>query len=790
MVMIAALDRKMLRDLARIWAQALAIALVMACGVMTAVLALGASRSLELTRATFYERSHFGTVFASATRAPLGLESRLSAIPGVSAVALRVVQPVVLDIEGMREPASGLAVSIPGIGEAPVNRLYIRSGRLPQANRSNEVAVAEPFAEAHGFKPGDSFRVIISGQVMTLKITGTVLSPEHIYSIGPGDMVPDRRRYGVLFMPENVLRSLAGLEASFNDLSLTTTRNADLRVVRDAVDRLLEPYGGRKAYEREDQTSNAFLDAELTQLRSMAVVIPPIFLFVSAFLVNMILSRLVALEREQVGLLKALGYSNWAIAAHYAKMVLIISLVGIAIGSVAGLWLGRGLTRLYANFFSFPFLLFEQSLDLYAIGASTAVLAALLGAVKAIASIVRLPPAVAMHPPAPPTYGSYSLGGFDPFSLFSQLTTMALRNMLRRPLRLFLTVLGTSFSVALLVTALFSYDSIDYMIDVVFFQSERQDATLTFSSDLGPDVMPAIRALPGVLRAEPFRVTPVVLRKNNREVKLAITGMEEDAVLGRILDESETPVPPVARGLMLSERVARKLGVVNGEQVDVELSEHNDRVVSVPVTGTVIGYVGLAAYMARPELNRLLRDGEKISGARIDIDPGRLDALYAVIKETPAIATVALQNISRDKFRETIGENIITMTTVYVGLAIIITFGIVYNSARIQLSERARELASLRVLGFTRAEVSKVLLIEIAIVVLLAQPLGWLLGYLFSLAVVKGFESDLFQIPFVINPPTFAWSSIVVVVAGLASAMIVRRRVDHLDLIRVLKTRE
>ena len=788
--MLHALDKKLIRDLVRIWAQALAVALVMACGVATIILAVGASRSLEETRTAFYDRYRFGSVFSSVVRAPKHLKPRIAAIPGVSATELRITEPVLLDVAGMAEPASGLVMSIPDNRQAAVNRLYIRTGRLPSANQEREVAVVETFANAHGFKPGDRFNVIMNGRKRELTIVGIVLSPEFIYAIGPGDMVPDPKRFGVFYMSESVLGSVFDMENSFNDLSLSTLRGADRRKIMEAVDALLDDYGGAGAYDRPDQISNAFLDSELKQLAAMAKVIPPIFLLVSAFLVNMILSRLVALEREHVGLFKALGYTNFAIGAHYAKLVILIALVGLVIGSGAGWWLGRGLTRMYAEFFSFPFLIFTQSFDLYAIAGSVVVASALAGAAKSIWSIANLPPAVAMRPPAPEIYRSFFGRGFTWARWVSQLSIMSFRQLIRRPVRSGLTTLGTSMSVALLVTALFSFDSIDYMIDVIFFQADRQDASLSFALDTSSDAIANVAALPGVIRAEPFRATQVKLRNEHREVKLSLIALPSGSQLSRILDVDFNPMDPPPNGLVISERVASKLNLRPGDMVEIELTRKGRRIAYAPMVGVAQSYVGLTAYVSLPFLNSLMRDGSLISGARVVIDQNALGDLYSEVKNTPAIAGIALQDISRQKFRETIEENIITMTTVYVTLAVIITFGVIYNSARIQLSERARELASLRVFGFTPAEVSKVLLIELSVIVLAAQPLGWLLGYLFSWWVIRGFSSDLFRIPFVVNPATFAWASIVVLSSALVSALIVRRRVNRLDLIRVLKTRE
>lgn len=809
--MLAALDKKLLRDLGRLWAQGLAVALVMACGVATLILAVGAYRSLEETRAAFYDRYRFGSVFATVVRAPLHLRNQISEIPGVSSVEQRIVEYVILDVPGMTEPATGLAVSIPDHNEPSVNRLYLRKGRLPVSSRANEVAVVETFADAHGFQPGDGFDAIINGRKRSLEITGIVLSPEFIYAIGPGDMVPDQRRFGVMFMPETVLRGLFNMEGAFNDLALTTLRNTNPDRVIETVDDLLRPYGGTGAYDRTDQTSNAFLDAELTQLRGMAFVIPPIFLFISAFLVNMILSRLISLEREQIGLLKAVGYGNLEIVWHYAKLVIAIALIGLAIGSVAGYWLGRGLTTLYAEFFSFPFLIFRQSGDLYFLAGAVTIAAALAGAARAVWTTVSLPPAVAMQPPAPTVYKSLFTGLLRSLRIFSQLTIMALRHLLRWPVRSFLTIFGTALSVALLVTAMFSSDSIDFMIDTIFFKADRQDATLTFAADRAPSALHDVEKLPGVLRAEPFRAVAVTIRNGHLEERMSIIGVDESADLSRVLDKDLEPLKPPRDGLMLSERVAQKLRLRPGDHAEIELKERDQRVISIPIAALevspdppdrigsllnmpVIGveqsYVGLTAHMRLDALNRMMMDGRKISGARIAIDGNRLDDLYDAVKNTPALASIALQGISRDRFRETIEQNINISMTVYIVLAVIITFGVIYNSARIQLSERARELASLRVFGFTRAEVSGVLLTELGIIVILAQPLGWLLGYGFSWSVIKGFESDLFRIPLIINPDTFAMATMIVLAAAVLSSLIVRRRIDRLDLIRVLKTRE
>jgi putative ABC transport system permease protein len=782
---MAMLDRKLFRDFVRMWVQILAIALVMACGVATIVTAYGAYRSLDETRAAFYARYRFATVFASVTRAPLALADRITAISGVGGAEFRIVERAILDIDGMSEPGAGEVVSIPDHGEAAVNRLYIRSGRLPEVGREGEVAVLESFARAHRMVPGSRFRAIMNGKKRLLTVTGIVLSPEFIYAIGPGDMVPDQKRYGVLYLPRATLAGIYDMDGAFNNVVVRTLRGTSEAEIIDRLDGLLASYGGTGAYDRPQQLSHSFLDNELIQLQAMASVIPPIFLSVAAFLVNMILKRMVALEREQIGLLKAIGYGRLAIAGHYGKFAVAIAALGVIIGAAAGNWMGRALTRLYSEFFSFPFLIFRESADLYLIGAVVTVIAALAGAWRAIAAVVALPAAVAMQPPAPARYRALVTGERLMVWLFSQLTTMALRNLLRWPVRSLMTIVGTSLSVALLITAFSSVDSVNAMIDTVFFRAERQDVTVVFDHTRSPAAAEEVGRLPGVQRVEAFRSVAVIFRHGHTERRLAIAAARNGDDLSQILSTDGSAVGVPAAGLLVSERVAKVFDLAVGDRAEIIVPELGHRRFEVPVSAVVQSYVGLSVYMEVDALRRLMGDGERMSGARISIDRARLGDFYRAVKAMPAITAVALFDVARRNFRETIERNIGIMTTVYSALAVIITFGVVYNSARIQLSEQAREFASLRVLGFTRSEVSSVILIEILVVTLLAQPAGWVFGRFFAWLMNKGFESDLFRVPLAIETATYAISSIIVMAAAAVSALAVRRRIDRLDLVEI-----
>lgn len=787
---MTALHIKLLRDLVRLWPQALAIALVLAAGAATLILGIGAYQSLSETRAAYYERNRFADVFADLTRAPKIIEDEIGRIPGVAAVETRVAKVALLDLPTVPEPASAMFVSIPEFQEQKLNLLYMRSGRLPLPADESEVVVSEPFAKANKFDIGSTFDAILNGRKRTLRVVGTALSPEFIYSLGPYGLIPDDRRYGIVWMREKALAAAYDLTGAFSSVHLKLTSAASEPEAIQQLDGILARYGGLGAHGRCDQTSHAFLDAELSQLKAMSRILPPVFLLVAAFLVNMTLSRLILLEREQIGLLKALGYGGIAVGWHYLQFALAIAAVGIVIGIGAGTWLGFGMTRLYADFYHFPFLVFRTDPAIYVIGAVVTFAAAAVGALRAVREVVSLPPAVAMSPPAPAVYRRLLPEAFYALINIPQSVVMVTRHLMRWPLRTASSIVGIALAVSVLVGSLWAFGSTEFMIDVTYNRAERANATINFGHERSMSAYFDTLSLPGVLTAEPYRSVPVRIYHGPVERRIAISGKPDQSDLSRVLGPGLTPVRLPETGIALSDALAGILGAKVGDMVEVELLERDRRRAVLPVTGIIEGYLGLNAYMSLPALNRLMREGAVISGVNLLFDTARQDELFRRLKTTPVANFIALQRTTLQNFRQTLQENLLVMITVYVSLGMIIAFGVVYNFARISLSEQGRELASLRVLGFYKSEVSAILLSELAVLTIVAQPLGWAIGYFFAWAMVQGFNSELYRVPLVVERSVYAWATVIVFASALASALVVRQRIDRLDLIEVLKTRE
>src|SRR5579885_724636 len=768
---LSSLDRKLVRDLWRMRGHVVTVALIVASGIATYVTMRGAYDSVLQAQREHYARYRFADVFAQLKRAPNSLVAEISAIPGVAVVQTRVVVEVNLDIPGLEEPAIGRLVSIPERRMPILNDLFLRRGRYIEPGRPDEVLVSEAFSSANHLDVGGSFAAVINGRWERLHIVGIALSPEYVYEIRGVEIFPDNKRFGVMWMSREVLGPLFNMEGGFNDVALTLAPGGSQAEVIERLDRLLEPYGGLGAYGREDQLSNRFLSDEITQDRITGLFVPTIFLGIAAFLIHVVLSRL-------------------AVGLHYLKFALVAVMLGTAAGSPLGIWLGRGLARMYQNFFRFPELNFiaGPKLILWGIGISAA--AACLGALSSLRQVITLPPAEAMRPESPPKFRQGLSERLGLTRLVSISLRMILRNLERRPWKAVLTVLGLSFSVAILIIGFYCFDAIDYLVQVQFRTAQRDDVTISFVEPQGEQARYDTRHLTGVLHSEYFRAVPARIRFGHRMKRVGILGLAPDADLRRVVGANfdVANIPP--NGLLLTKALADVLGARPGDTVKVEVLEGKRPVRQVAVNGTVDEMIGLSAYMDLSALNRMTREGPSISGAFVSVDSGKLPALYSQLKRTPAVAGVSVREVMLDSFYRTIAESLRISTTALNLFASLIASGMVYNSARVALSERGHELASLRVLGFTQREISVMLLGEQALLALASIPLGFLMGYGFCAILTMAMQTELYRMPLVVNAKTYALSVLIVGLASLGTGMLLYRRLSRLDLVAVLKARE
>ncbi|MDE2561898.1 MAG: ABC transporter permease [Sphingomonadales bacterium] len=785
-----ALDLKLVRDLWRMRGQVMAIALVLAAATATFVLSVGVHGSLSATREAYYARNHFADVFAGMTRAPRSVVDRIAQIPGVQRAEGNIVQYATLDFPDRNVPVRALINSVDEFGRTHLNAITLRKGTLPRPGHVSDAVVDESFAQANGLKVGDSVMAQIYGRKQVLDIVGIGLAPNYIYTMPPGDIVPDDRRFGIFWVGRKALEAATDRRESINSLALTLARGASRAEVVRKVDTILAPYGGTGAYGREDHLSHAFLDSELKQLDAMTRVIPPIFLLVSTFLVYIVLGRMIRIEREQIGLFKAFGYSDRSIGAHYLKFALVIAALAIVLGSLAGVWMGRAMTRIYAEFYRFPFLDYRLSAPVFAEAAALSIGAAMLGALSGVRSAMKLAPAVAMSPPPPPIYRAGLVERLGRIAGFSAIGHMIARHIARWPGRSAITVLGVGLSAGLLFSTIQFIDASRAMLDQVFVRAQHQDLTVTFTEPRNFDVIHALAQMPGVLDVEPTRAVPVMLRLGSRGERSAIETADPDSRLTARIDSHGRVAELPPAGLTFSRQLASKLGAKFGDPIEVELLGGRRTRTVIPLVRIVDEIVAARAYAGEETLERIARDATPVGAALLRIDPAARDRILIQLKDMPVVLGVTERQAALTKFTDLIHDNILTMIGFYVVFASAIAVGVVYNSARILFSERAHELATLRVLGYHESEVAIVLLGEVTVLVLLALPLGCVLGYAMAQLMIAMFSSDLFRLPYAATRASYGFSSLVVLAAALATAALVARRVMKLDMVRVLKARE
>lgn len=786
-----ALDRKLLRDLRALWSQALTIALVVASGMGGYLTSLSSVDSLVLARDRFYAEGRFADVFASLKRAPDAVAEGLREVPGVADVQTGIEAMVRVEMAGVPDPIIGQLVGLDSRQPLRMNRVSVSAGQALQGGDSSDgslpALVSEGFAQARGLRFGDTLSVLMNGRKRQLRVVGTALSPEFVFAGLWG--MPDMRGYGVFWIDREALAAAYDMNGAFNRVAVKLAPGASEQAVIDGLSRQLAAYGGRDVHGRSEQPSHQMLETEIKEQRVLGTVLPAIFLGVAAFLLNVVVSRLVSTQREQIATLKALGYGNAAIGVHYLKLVLVIVLLGLALGVGVGDRLGTFSSGLYAEFYHFPS--FEHRLApslLFTSGAVT-LLTAVLGTLHAILASVRLAPAEAMRPPAPAHYRRTLMERLG-IACMGPSLRMILRNMERRPLRTALGIGGIAAALAITIMGSFFRDAIEVVVDGQFNLGLRGDVSVWTTEAVDDRARLELARLPGVLAVESSRFMPVILVNGHRRERSLLRGYAARPELYRVIDVDGQATLLEGRGLVLTDRLASKLGVRPGDTLQAEVLEGKPRTLALTVGGTVREMMGLNAYIDRESLNRALGEGDLATGYVLLVERGREAALLEATKSLPRSAGAFSKATMLRNLQEISARNVRIMSTILTVFAAVITVGVVYNNARISLAERGWELASLRVLGFTRAEVSGLLLGEMAIAIALALPLGMLLGWALVHLMTELLKSDQFFFPVVVRARTYAWAALCVLAAGVGSGLVVRRRIDRLDMVAVLKTRE
>jgi putative ABC transport system permease protein len=786
---VRVLNRKLVRDLWRLKWQMAAIALLVVCGVSVAVMAFSTQKALVVAQRDYYARTRFGEVFAAATRVPLAVVDELTRVDGVIAVDARAVKSGLMEVPGLLRPATVRLISLPDDERRALNRIVVVAGRLPDPARADEAVALKTFLDAAHIGLGEAVSLVMNGHRLTFRVVGSALSPEYVYVPSLGAM-PDDAHSGVLWAPRIAIEKPAGLGGAFSSVSLALAPGTSLTATIAAVDRLLAPYGGMPAYARADHISHKFQQDRIDRLAVMATVLPPVFLVVAAALVHLVIGRLVDGEREQIGLLKAFGYDDLRAATIYLKMAALVGACGALAGGAAGGWLGKTIIAVLAQYMRFPQLAWRFSWAAFGVSAACSVAAATGGSLLGVRRAVRLSPAVAMQPPTPTTFREGLLEQLNIVRALDQPTRMIARNIERFPVRAALTVVGLGVSVSLLVSSQFLFGAIDAVVDQAYFRARRWTDEVSFADTRDVHAVAEMARQPAVLRAEPFRHVSGYLWAHARTERIVVLGLEENADLERALDPRGDRIWLEGPGLVLSQAVAARLGVRAGDTAELEITEGHRPRATLAVSAIDQDYAGLTAHMTRHALNRLMGEGDVASGADLVITTDHRGDFYRAIARIPQIVSAGSRDDTVAMFRSAVTAAMTIEMAFYLGFAAAIAFGIAYNISRIALTDRARDLATLRVLGFSPIECAYILCGELALLALIATPIGLAGGLALAHALVAAFTRQDFYLPFVISSGGLGLAFAAYLAAVAVAAALVAQRIWHFDLVAVLKTRD
>lgn len=787
------LHKKLMRDILRAKGQAFAVAMVICCGAASYITVASSYRNLLLTRDSYYAQYRFEDFSILLEQAPETAAFRVEAIPGVRQARGRIVEDVNVDIEGQKGQRTGRIVSMPDHDEDVIDDIVVLSGRYFDKGASNEVILSDAFATANGLEVGDRIQATINNRKQTLRIIGTALSPEYVYMIrNARDFFPKPERFGIMWVPETWAEMAFDMSAAVNNIVGLVEDPEDLDAVLDSAEKLLDAYGVYATVKGEDQISNRLLSDEIAGLGVSARIIPSIFLGIAALILLVLLNRMVRQERTQIGLLKAFGHSNWTVGGHYVKFALALGVVGCLLGIVVGQYLSQQIIQMYVQFFQFPVLRARVYPDVLANAMAITVAFAMVGAISAARRAAKIDPAESMRPEAP-RHGHRTLierAGI----LWRNLSftwKMIVRNVGRYRIRAAITVFGVMISAGIMIVGFFSMDSMEYMISYQFEEAQRDDVKINLAREMGKDALFEIQRLPYVRRAEPLLQYPFEVRSAWHKKDVSVTGMPRDATMMVYTDAQGRRMDVGDSGIVLSESVAEDLGVTPGDILT--LKPLQGRITDerrVPVRQVVEQYLGAGAYMNIHALSEVLDESLAFNAALVRTETGREQAVSVELKDYPGVATVEVKEESLQALRNTLQESFSISNQILAIFAGVIAFAIIYNSTIVSLTERQRELASLRVMGFSIGEVGRILYNENFLLSAIGLVLGIPFGMAQSWLIVRAYDTELYRLPFYISSTTFWRTGAFIVVFVVLANLAARRKIHTLDMVEVLKERE
>jgi putative ABC transport system permease protein len=792
---VRALDRKLLREFSRAKGLLLAITSIVIIGVTCFVTMQSAYHNLNEAKSRYYRQCRMADFWIEVKKVPLSELEPVARLPGISEIHPRIQFYATVDLEGVERPLNAAVVSLPERRDRVINDIVLRRGDYFTDRRDNEVIVTASFARAHGLRPGQWIHLLLNNRRQEMFVVGTALGSEFTYMLAPGAIMPDPKQFGVFYIKRKFAEEVFDFQSAANQIvgHLTPNERDHPDEVLRRAETLLEPYGVFTTTPLKLQASNQYLSNEIEGLRVFAVFMPVVFLGAAALILNVLIMRLARQQRVVIGTLKALGYSDRQVFAHFIQFGLGVGLVGGLVGSVLGYWLAAGMTRMYQQFFEFPDLYNGFYPYVYAVALAVSLLCALAGCLFGARSTLRLKPAEAMRPAPPRRGGKILLERLD--ALWRRLGTgwrMALRGIFRNRLRTAAGIFAAMMGTSLLVTGFMMNEGSHYLLDFQFFRVMRSDVDLAFRDQQGWDAWLEVRQLPGMDFAEPRLQVACTLVNGPYRRKSGVTGLLPSARLTVPRDRQGEAIELPEVGLVIDRRLSQLMHLAAGDMVTLIPVRGDRRPVRVPVQAIADSYLGLTAYAQIGYLSRLV--GEELAVTEVqlatDRDTESRTQLYRQLQRLPGVQSISLRSDMIKNLVATMLETQYLFIGVWILFAGVLFFGSVLNASLVSLAERQREVGTLIALGYSRWQVGAMFMRESLVTNVAGTLIGFPIGYALTVLMVYAYENDVIRLPLLCPPSIWLWTIILSTLFALAAHGVVQWRIFRLDYLESLKVQE
>ena len=789
------MTKKLLRE---IWARKgsmIALALIMSVGVGCFVGMLAVWRDMEASCRRYYQTCNLADFTVDMKRAPRWTVDEVATLPNVRTVQGRVSIEARVDLPDQAEPIAGRAISLPEHREDVLNDILLRSGTYFSGTNEREVILNHAFAHANGLVPGSRVKVLLLDKQHDVLVVGTAMSPEFVYVMPPGGgLAPDPARYGIMYFTEDFLRKSCNLEGAYNQLLGLAFDNSKtaLRNTLSLITRNLDAYGVLNTTPRHQQPSVQFLRDELKGLKVTATTMPVVFLAVGALVLNVLLGRMVAQERTVIGTLRALGYTRGQIRNHYLAFGVTLGAAGGLLGVLLGLYIESWMLKAYRQVFALPDIRAHLYWDIMIVGFAISTVFAILGTLKGVQRAADLEPAEAMRP-APPEIGGAIL--IERVQWLWRRTTfrwkMILRTVFRNPFRSLVSVFSSLIAAALVISAFALNDALHYLMNYQFAKIAHEDVTVSLREPRGATAIEDVRNLPAESYVEGQLAIVCDMTHGPFTKRTGVTALPFHNRLCTPLDSEGDPIVMPPEGLVLTTKLAEILHARVGDVIRLRPLVGRRETTRAPIVAVVNTFLGMGAYAEIGYLSRLI--GEVRSVNRVlgrTFDRGAPYDLLSALKKRPQVVGLSQRRNALTQLNETFGRSMGAMIGAMVFFAGLVAFGSVLNASLVSLSERQREVGTLRVLGYTTEQVLGIFAGESYLLGGVGIALGLAAGCGLAKLMSYAYNTEMYRFPTVIYPSRLVLSAaLMIVFVGLAQ-LVIYRMIKKLEWLEVLNARE